>query len=64
MITISRVKEIIEKVMCELQDINCIDYTEKERNQAKINKAYDILDSFRDELIREQIKAKQEREEK
>nr|DAJ80931.1 MAG TPA: hypothetical protein [Bacteriophage sp.] len=45
--------------MKELESINLLDISKRKENQAQVNKAYKILDNFKDELIREDIKRKQ-----
>lgn len=42
-----------------LEEIDFISLDKRKYNQEQINKAYNMLDSFKDELIRENIKIKQ-----
>ena len=57
--TIKHVQEIIKKVMYEIETVDFFNNEKRRDNQKKLNKAYNILDKFNDELIREQIKNKQ-----
>lgn len=57
--TINHVYNQVERVMKELENIDMTRIEKRKYNQAQINKAYNILDNFRDELIREDIKSKQ-----
>ncbi len=57
--TINHIYNIIVKAMDNLQDIDFINLDKRKYNQEQINKAYNVLDSFKDELIRENIKNKQ-----
>ncbi len=57
--TINHIYNIVINTMTELEDINLIDITKRKQSQAQLNRAYKILDSFKDELIRESIKNKQ-----
>lgn len=57
--TINHIYNIVINTMTELEDINLIDITKRKQSQAQLNRAYKILDSFKDELIRESIKKKQ-----
>ena len=57
--TINHIYNIIVKAMDNLQDIDFINFDKRKYNQEQINKAYNVLDSFKDELIRENIKNKQ-----
>lgn len=50
-------------IMSILEDIDFINLDKRKYNQEQINKAYNVLDSFKDEIIRENIKNKQKREE-
>ena len=43
----------INKTMKLLEDIDFINLEKRKYNQEQVNKAYDILDNFKDELIRE-----------
>ena len=49
--------------MSILEDIDFINLDKRKYNQEQINKAYKVLDRFKDEIIRENIKNKQKREE-
>lgn len=57
--TIKHVQEIIKKAMYEIETVDFFNSEKRRDNQKKLNKAYNILDKFNDELIREQIKNKQ-----
>lgn len=57
--TINHVYNKVIDTMKELESINLLDISKRKENQAQVNKAYKILDSFKDELIREDIKRKQ-----
>lgn len=57
--TIKHVYNIINKVMKIIEDIDMMSLTKKKYNQNQINEAYELLDNFRDKLIRENIKNKQ-----
>lgn len=57
--TINHIYNIIVKAMDNLQDIDFINLDKRKYNQEQINKAYNVLDNFKDELIRENIKNKQ-----
>lgn len=57
--TINHVYKIINKVMKTIESIDMIDLSKRKYNQIQINEAYNLLDNFRDELIRENIKNKQ-----
>lgn len=57
--TIKYVQEIIKKAMYEIETVDFFNNEKRRDNQKKLNKAYNILDKFNDELIREQIKNKQ-----
>lgn len=46
--------------MSKLENVDFIRIDQKKFNQAKVNEAYKILDNLKDELIRENIKRKQE----
>ena len=56
---ISHAYKIITKIMRLLEGISTTDIYRKEINQKKVNKAYNMLDKFRDEFIRESIERKQ-----
>lgn len=53
--TINYIYNKINKTMKSLEDIDFINLDKRKYNQEQINKAYKILDNFRDELIRENI---------
>ena len=57
--TKNHIYNIIVKAMDNLQDIDFINLDKRKYNQEQINKAYNVLDNFKDELIRENIKNKQ-----
>ncbi len=57
---INHIYNIVVNTMEELENINLLDISKRKQNQAKLNEAYKILDNFKDELIRENIKRKQE----
>ncbi len=54
--TINHIYNIVVNTMTELENINLLDISKRKQNQAKLNEAYKILDNFKDELIRENIK--------
>lgn len=54
--TINHIYRIINKTMKLLEDIDFINLEKRKYNQEQVNKAYKILDNFKDELIRENIK--------
>lgn len=57
--TINHVYKTVEKIMKKLENIDFISLDQRKFNQAKVNEAYKILDNFKDELIRENIKGKE-----
>jgi len=57
--TINHIYDIVVNTMKELESINLLDISKRKESQAQINKAYKILDNFKDEIIREDIKRKQ-----
>ena len=60
--TISHVYNKVTEIMKTIQNINLYEMsssTMRRYNQKKINDAYKMLDNFRDELIRENIRNKQ-----
>lgn len=66
MITLKETYNVVNDTMKILENINLYEVssrTQRILNQQKIHKAYRKLDSFRDELIRENIKNKQNKEE-
>lgn len=58
---IKHIYEIIDSAMKELDDIDIFtnDLSRRTISQYKINRAYKLLDSLKDELIRENIKLKE-----
>lgn len=54
--TINHIYNIVVDTMNKLENINLLDITKRKQNQAQLNRAYEILDNFKDELIRESIK--------
>ena len=54
--TINHIYNIVVDTMNKLENINLLDISKRKQNQAKVNEAYKILDNFKDELIRENIK--------
>lgn len=56
--TIKHIYNIINKAMKEIEDVDMMSLDRRKYNQEQINKAYNLLDNFRDELIRENIKNK------
>lgn len=60
--TINYVQEVIIKAMKQLELIDFINIEKRRENQKQVNKAYNILDKFNDELVREKIKNKQKKE--
>ena len=59
--TLSHAYKNVNKIMDLLQDIDfmTIDKHIRVKNQKELNEAYNILEAFKDELIREFIKNKQ-----
>lgn len=57
--TIKHIHRIINKTMKLLEDIDFISLEKRKYNQKQLNEAYNILDNFKDELIRENIKQKE-----
>ena len=58
--TINHIYNIIVNTMSKLENVDFIRIDQRKFNQAKVNEAYKILDNLKDELIRENIKRKQE----
>ena len=59
---IKHIYEIISNAMNELDNVDCVNNISlKERilNQKRVHKAYKLLDTFKDELIRENVKLKE-----
>ena len=54
--TIKHIYNIINKTMRRLENIDFISLEKRKYNQEQLNEAYSILDNFKDELIRENIK--------
>lgn len=63
---IKHIYEIIDSAMKELDDIDIFtnDLSRRTISQYKINRAYKLLDSLKDELIRENIKMQLENQNK
>ena len=59
--TIKHVQETIKKAMYEIETVDFFNNEKRRENQKKLNKAYNILDNFNDELVREIIKNKQKK---
>lgn len=60
--TINHAYKEISKAMSLIENLNLYESNSRTRrmlNQQQLNKAYRVLDNFRDELIRENIKNKQ-----
>ena len=57
--TINHIYNIVIDTMNKLEDIDFISLDNRKYNQQQLNEAYKILDKFKDELIREDIKNKQ-----
>ena len=57
--TIEHTYKIVTNTMKELEDIDFISIDKRKQNQVQVNKAYKILDSFKDELIREYERRKE-----
>lgn len=56
--TLEYIQKVIENIMKEIENIDFYKQEQRRNNQKQIQKAYFLLDKFRDELIREQIKNK------
>lgn len=56
--TINHIFNKVNEIMEKLNDIDFISLDKRKSNQKRLNEAYTILDNFRDELIRENIKSK------
>lgn len=54
--TINHIYNIINRTMKLLEEIDFVSLDKRKYNQEQVNKAYNILDNFKDELIRENIK--------
>lgn len=62
--TLSRVYKKVSEAMSLIENLNLYEIESRQVrivNQQKLNKAYRVLDNFRDELIRESIRNKQKR---
>lgn len=57
--TINHIYNIVKETMSKLENIDFISLGKRKYNQQQLNEAYRILDNFKDELIRENIKNKQ-----
>lgn len=58
--TINHIYNIVVNTMNKLEDIDFINLEKRKYNQQQVNEAYNILDNFKDELIREIIKRRHE----
>ena len=47
---------MVVNTMTQLENIDLLNITKRKQNQTQLNKAYNILDNLKDELIREDIK--------
>lgn len=54
--TINHIYNTVVNTMNKLEDIDFLSLNKKRYNQQQVNEAYKILDSFKDEIIRENIK--------
>lgn len=54
--TINHIYNIVKETMSKLENIDFISLGKRKYNQQQLNEAYRILDNFKDELIRENIK--------
>lgn len=54
--TISHIYKKINQAMSLLEEVDFISLEKRKYNQEQINKAYNVLDNLKDELIRENIK--------
>ena len=57
--TINHIYNIVVNTMNKLENIDFLSLDKRKYNQQHLNEAYKILDNFKDELIRENIKNKQ-----
>lgn len=62
--TINHIYNTVIDIMNKLEDIDFINLDKRKYNQQQLNEAYKILDNFKDELIRENIKNKQKEAQK
>lgn len=53
---LEHVYNTVQKAMTELESVDLVDVSKRKESQVKVNKVYDILDNFKDELIREKMK--------
>lgn len=58
--TTKHIYNIINKAMKTIEDVDMMSLDKRKYNQEQINEAYRILDNFRDELIRENMKKEKE----
>ena len=56
--TINHIYNIVIDTMNKLEDIDFMSLDKRKYNQQQLNEAYRILDNFKDELIRENIKTR------
>ena len=56
--TINHIYNIVIDTMNKLENIDFINLDKRKYNQQQLNEAYKILDNFKDELIRENIKTR------
>ena len=54
--TINHIYNIVVNIMSKLEDIDFISLDKRKYHQQQLNEAYKILDDFKNELIRENIK--------
>lgn len=54
--TISYIHNIVKATMQKLGSVDFMSLDKRKNNQKLVNEAYNILDSFKDELIRENTK--------
>jgi hypothetical protein len=62
--TINHIYNIVVDAMNKLEDIDLISLDKRKYNQQRLNEAYKILDDFKDELIRENIKRRNTNEQR
>lgn len=56
--TMNHIYNIVIDIMNKLENIDFISLDKRKYNQQQLNEAYKILDKFKDELIRENIKTR------
>ena len=56
--TINHIYNIVVDTMNKLEDIDFMNLDKRKYNQQQLNEAYRILDNFKDELKRENIKTR------